>query len=71
VFDHFHVIKLFNDVLSDLRRSHYDQADEALEEILKGSRWLLLKSPENLDSERDEGTRLEKALRLNAPMATA
>jgi transposase len=71
VFDHFHVIKLFNDKLSDLRRSLYHQADEAQKKVLKGSRWLLLKSPENLDPERDEAARLEEALKLNKPLATA
>ncbi len=44
VFDHFHVIKLFNDKLPDLRRSLYHQADEAHKEALKGSRWLLLRA---------------------------
>jgi transposase len=71
VFDHFHVVKLFNDKLSDLRRSLYHQADEAQKKVLKGSRWLLLKSPENLDPERDEAARLEEALRLNRPLAVA
>jgi transposase len=71
VFDHFHVIKLFNDKLSDLRRSLYHQADEAQKKVLKGSRWLLLKSSENLDPERDEEARLEEALKLNQPLATA
>jgi transposase len=71
VFDHFHVIKLFNDKLSDLRRSLYHQADEAHKKALKGSRWLLLKAPENLDDEKDETARLEEALRLNKPLATA
>jgi transposase len=71
VFDHFHVIKLFNDKLSDLRRSLYHQADEAQKKVLKGSRWLLLKNPENLDPERDEAARLEEALKLNQPLATA
>jgi len=33
--------------------------------ILKGTRWLLLKNPENLDPERNEHQRLEEALRLN------
>jgi transposase len=71
VYDHFHVIKLFNDKLSDLRRSLYHQADDAQKKVLKGSRWLLLKAPENLDEERDEASRLEEALRLNKPLATA
>ena len=59
------------DQLSDLRRSLYHQADEAHKKVLKGSRWLLLKAPENLDDERDEAARLEEALRLNEPLATA
>jgi transposase len=71
VFDHFHVIKRFNDKLSGLRRSLYHQATDEQKEVLKGSRWLLLKAPENLDTERDEGARLEEALRLNKPLATA
>jgi transposase len=71
VFDHFHVIKLFNEKLSDLRRSLYHQADGAQKKVLKGSRWLLLKNPENLDAEKDETKRLEEALALNQPLATA
>ena len=72
VFDRFHVTKLFNDKLSDLRRELYRTTKEGLEkDVLKGSRWLLLKRPENLDASRNEHQRLEDALRLNAPLATA
>jgi transposase len=72
VFDHFHVIKLFNDKLSDLRRALYREATEVLhKEVLKGTRWLLLKNPENLDPKKDEKRRLEEALALNQPLATA
>ena len=71
VFDHFHVVKLFNDKLSGLRRSLYHRADAAGKKVLKGARWLLLKAPENLDDERDEARRLKEALRLNKPLATA
>ena len=72
VFDRFHVTKLFNDKLSDLRRELYRTTKEGLEkDVLKGSRWLLLKRPENLDASRNEHERLEEALRLNAPLATA
>src|ERR1035438_6024357 len=50
VFDHFHVIKLFNDKFSDLRRAMYREATDIMhKEVLKGTRWLLLKNPENLD----------------------
>ena len=71
VFDHFHVIKLFNEKLTQLRRDLYHQAAEADQEVLKGVRWLLLKNPENLDPARNELARLEKALHLNRPLATA
>lgn len=72
VFDHFHVIKLFNEKLSDLRRELYREATEQLhKDVLKGTRWLLLKNPENLDGTRDEAKRLHEALLLNQPLATA
>jgi transposase len=72
VFDHFHVIKLFNDKLSELRRELYREATGPLhQQVLKGTRWLLLKNPENLDPRRHERERLEQALRLNQPLATA
>lgn len=72
VFDHFHVIKLFNDKLADLRRELYREATEQLHKnVLKGTRWLLLKNPENLDNNRDEAKRLHEALTLNQPLATA
>ncbi len=72
VFDHFHVIKLFNEKLTDLRRDLYREATDLLHKnILKGTRWLLLKNPENLDDDRNERARLEEALSLNKPLATA
>jgi transposase len=72
VFDHFHVIKLFNEKLTALRRQLYHQASSDHErKILKGTRWLLLKNPENLDAQRDEHRRLRDALLLNEPLATA
>jgi transposase len=71
VFDHFHVIKLFNDKLSDFRRALYREATDMMhKEILKGTRWLLLKNSENLDPKKDEKQRLEEALTLNKPLAT-
>jgi|SRR5271168_5121244 len=71
VFDHFHVIKLFNEKLSAFRRALYAQLSSAYErKILKGTRWLLLKNPDNLDPERNERERLDEALQLNAPLAT-
>ena len=72
VFDHFHVIKLFNDRLSELRRDLYHEAKDLLQKkVLKGTRWLLLKNPENLDSKRGEKDRLNDALQLNQPLSCA
>lgn len=72
VFDHFHVVKLFNDKLSQLRRDIYRETTERLhKEVLKGTRWLLLKNPENLDNTKNEWQRLEEALKINKPLATA
>ena len=71
VFDHFHVIKLFNDKLTAFRRELYREATGPLHKaVLKGTRWLLLKNPENLDPRRNERERLEEALRINRPLAT-
>jgi transposase len=72
VFDRFHVIKLYNDKLTTLRRELYRQLKDTMEkDALKGVRWLLLKRPENLDASRREPERLEEALRLNEPLAIA
>jgi transposase len=71
VFDHFHVIKLFNEKLSNFRRELHREATEQMhKEVLKGTRWLLLKNPENLDPKKKERERLEEALRMNQPLAT-
>jgi transposase len=70
-FDHFPGIKLFNEKLTALRQELYHQASAEERHLLKGTRWLLLKNPENLASARDEKQRLEAALRLNKPLATA
>lgn len=72
VFDRFHVMKLFNEKLSDLRRALYREAtDKMQKKVLKGTRWLLLKAAENLDEKRDEKTKLEEALSLNKSLAVA
>ena len=72
VFDRFHVIKLYNEKLSELRRAVYhDLADTMQKQALKGVRWLLLKRSQNLDPSRREPERLEEALRLNTPLASA
>ncbi len=72
VFDRFHLVKLFNERLSNFRRELYREAIDGLhKDVLKGTRWLLLKNPEHLDEQRNEHQRLNEALQLNAPLATA
>lgn len=72
VFDHFHVIKLYNDKLSNLRRELYHQLTTGFQKkVLKGTRWLLLKNPENLNDDKNEKDRLHEALKMNSPLAVA
>lgn len=72
VFDKFHVIKLMNEKLTEVRRQLYHELKGGLEkQVLKGARWILLKNPENLSQRHNEHERLEEALRLNEPLAMA
>jgi len=72
VLDHFHVIKLFNEKLTQLRREIYRETTDLLHrEVLKGTRWLLVKNWGNLNEKRNERQRLLEALRINEPLATA
>jgi transposase len=71
VYDHFHVVKLYNEKLSELRRELYLTTEDAEQKAsLKGMRWILLKNPENL-STRKETMRLKKALSANEPLMKA
>ena len=70
MFDHFHVIILINDKLSKFRRDLQRDASKLEKSAIKGTRWLLLKNPENLDDRRDELQRLKAALKINKPLAT-
>jgi len=66
VFDKFHVIKLMNERLDDLRREMVREAEGSLKLQIKGTRFLLLRNPENLTA--DQIPRLDEALRLNEPL---
>ena len=71
VFDHFHVIKMFNEKLSDFRRQLFNVTEELLpRSVLKGTRWLLLTARERLATNQDKQKRLQQALELNKPLAT-
>ena len=69
-FDRFHVIKLMNERLDDLRRELAREAhDHNAKEAIKGLRWLLLHRRDNL--EKDAARRLERSLALNEPLQCA
>ena len=71
VFDHFHVVKLMNDKLDDIRRTQYSmEKDINKRKVLKGTRYLLLKNGADI---YDKGykTRLDNALDLNKPLSQA
>ena len=53
VADRFHVMKQLNDRLTQMRRAIQRKADPATKEILKGSRWLLVKNRSDLTLEEE------------------
>ena len=70
VFDRFHVMKLMNERLDDLRRELVRQAANNDDKVaIKGTRWLLLYRRDNLPP--GKARQLEAALKANKPLATA
>jgi len=70
VFDHFHIIKMFNEKLAELRRDIQNDAQTMKQKkVIKGTRWLLMKASENLSHEHK--AKLDEALHLNKPLAVA
>lgn len=66
VYDPFHIIQSYGrDVIDRVRVNEYKKASTQSKEVIKGSRYLLLKNKENLDAERDEPVNLRKLLSLN------
>jgi transposase len=64
-FDPFHVVKLGNEAVQQVRRGEARERKGTAEaSVLKGSRWALLKAPENLRAE--EMVRLSAVADLNA-----
>ena len=72
VFDRFHVVKLMNERIDELRRAHQRDSEKALRRKIKGVRYLVLMGAERLD-EYDKvrpgsKERLREALALNEPL---
>ena len=71
VFDRFHIVKLMNDKLTQLRRDLQREAEVMDRHVLKGLRWLLVKHRDNPDESKNERVRLQEALDLNRSLAVA
>jgi transposase len=69
VFDRFHIIKLMNEKIDDLRRALVREAEGPLKMAIKGTRYRLLMRMDNLKDE--QLPKLEKALQLNEPLLWA
>lgn len=69
VFDKFHILKLMNERLDDLRRQMVREAEGPLKLKIKGTRFLLMRNQENLKA--DQIPKLDQALRLNEPLLLA
>ena len=71
VFDHFHVVKLMNEKLDDIRRNVYNmEKDINKRKVLKGTRYLLLSNGEDI-FDSNYKTRIDNALAMNEPLSKA
>jgi transposase len=70
VIDHFHVVKLANMAIDTIRRREIGRATQGGKTVLLGTRYLLLRNREDLDTSKGETVKLETLLELNKPLAT-
>ena len=71
VFDHFHVVKLMNEHLDDIRRKVYTmEKDINKRKVLKGTRYLLLGNGADI-FDKQYKNRLDNALAMNEPLSKA
>lgn len=68
VFDQFHVVKAFSKVIDKVRNAEYRKANKEGKEVIKGSKYLLLKNKGNLLKE--ERPKIKSLLNLNEAIAT-
>jgi len=63
VFDLFHIVKGYSFVIDEVRREEVRKAVGPMKQVVKGSRYLLLKNRDNLRP--DQADRLDELLKLN------
>ncbi len=68
VFDQFHVVQAFNKVIDKVRNEEYRKADREGKEVLKGSKYILLKKKRNL--RKEERPKLKAILEANKSITT-
>lgn len=68
-FDHFHLAQHFSKAIDKLRVQEARKASTKNKEVYHGTRWLLLRNPENLKEEQKPV--LERLLSLNKKLFTA
>lgn len=68
VFDRFHLVKLMNERLDDLRRALWREATGLMKQTVKGTRYLLLMRLDKVGEE--QLPRLEAAVKANEPLWT-
>lgn len=69
VFDRFHIMKLMNGAIDDIRREQQRNFSIDGCKVLKGSRFLLLRNLDSLDP--TQRSSLQTLLAMNAPLASA
>jgi transposase len=69
LFDRFHIVKHLNDAVDAVRRQLWRRVTSQEKVAVKGTRWLLLKNPWNLNDEQQE--RLSTLVRWNTPLVRA
>lgn len=71
VFDHFHIIKLMNDTVDQVRREVVAmETDKQKKRLIKGTRFILMANGEKI-TDPDGRARLERALKINKPLSQA
>jgi transposase len=69
VFDRFHIVKLANESIDEVRRGIQNTLDLTGRKAVKGKRYLLLHAKENLKA--DAKAQLDEALKWNEPLSKA
>lgn len=71
VVDHFHVVKLMNERIDQLRRQLWHaEKDVNKRKVIKGTRWILLRNGNDIFDAKYK-TRLDNVLNLNEPLMIA